>query len=178
VENEIKVSQKAYMSPIRTRIENPHLDGRVVQKAQDLLVAGDSIGVIDEHAYAHPTIRCTLKTVGQHATGLVAAKYIVLKVESPLRRIDHLHSEPETIDADIDDPKSRKTGVFVQSARKLLGEGGLFRMNERHRCGFGEIRAGRKACAAAEHGCGEQGCANTDRARARETSAANRRSFY
>jgi hypothetical protein len=150
----------------------------MVQKAQELLVAGDGIAVIDEHAYVHPTIRCTLKTVGQHAAGLVAAKYEVLKVESSLRRIDHLHSEPESVGADIDDPKSRKTGVFVLRARKLLAEAGLFRMSERHRRGFGKIRAGRKACATAEHGCGEQGCANADCALARGTSAANRRSYY
>jgi hypothetical protein len=149
----------------------------MVQKPQDLLVAGDSIAVIDEHAYAHATLRCTPETVGQHAAGLVAAKYKVLKVESSLRRIDHLHPHPETVDADTDDPKCRKTAVLVHRARKLLAEAGVFRMSERHRRGFGEIRAGRKACATVEHGCGQQGCAKADCARARSTSAADRRSF-
>jgi hypothetical protein len=127
------------------------------QKPQDLLIAGDRFPVIDEQAHAHPAICRTLKAVGQHAAGLVAAKNIILKIESSLSGIDQLHSELESVHADADDPKCRIVPVFALRARKLLAKARVLRVAEGHGRGLGKTRAGRKPCATAENCYGEQG---------------------
>jgi hypothetical protein len=51
-------------------------------------------------------------------------------------------------------------------------------VSERHGCGLGKIRAGRKPRATAENCCGEHDYAMTDCTRERNATAANRRSSY
>jgi hypothetical protein len=150
----------------------------MAQQPQDLLIAGDRFGVIDEHAYAHPALCRTPKAVGQHAAGFVTAKNIVLKIESSLSGIDQLHSELESVHAGADDAKCRIALVFALGAGKLLAKAGVFRVSERHGCGLGKIRTGRKPCATAEYYQGEQRRGMTADAPMRSTSLADRRSSY
>jgi len=149
VDEEVQPSYQPRVPAVRRRIENSHLDGRIHEQSQKLLVAGDPIPVIDQHTYAHPAVRGTLQAVGQHAARLVAAKYEVLKIERALGGIDHLHSELEAVDAGIDDAKCRIAAVLARRVRKLLTEAGALRMGERRGHGLGIIRTRWKPCATA-----------------------------
>ncbi len=178
VESEVQLAQQPRVPSIIKWIENSHLDGRMAQKPQDLLIAGDRVTVIDEHANAHSAIRRAPKALGQHAAGFVAAKNIVLKIESSLSGIDQLHSELESVHADADDAKGRIALVFVGGAGKLLAKAGVLRVGERHGCGLGIIRTGRKPCATIEYCQGEQCRGMTADAPMRSTSLAHRRYSY
>jgi hypothetical protein len=60
--------------------------------------------------------------VGEHAPGFVAAKDIILKVESSLRGIDQLGTGPKSICSDVENAKPRIARVLARRGRKLTAE--------------------------------------------------------
>ena len=89
----------AGMAAVRERVEYSNLDLRMGVQRNDLLIAGDFVRIVDQHAHAHVAVGRAQHRVGQQLAGLVRAKNEVLKIEGALGGIGHLHPGQEPVDA-------------------------------------------------------------------------------
>src|SRR5260370_29500558 len=95
------------MAAVRRWIEDSQLDGIRLKQPQNLLITGDRVAIVDEHADTHAAIGSPQQVLGQHAARLVTSKNIILKVEGSLRGVDHLRAGSEPVRPDADDAKCR-----------------------------------------------------------------------
>jgi hypothetical protein len=141
------------MSAIRERIEDPDLDGRMGVQRDDLLVSGERVAIVDQHANAHTAIGRTQQCVRQQSAGLVTPKNIVLKIQGSYAGIDHLRPRQEPVDANRKDAKSGVTIVLARRLCKLRTEAGFLRMRECRGRAPGKVLTRRERCAATDDRC-------------------------
>ena len=151
VNQEIEASQQHLVTSIVERIEHPNLDVGMVPEAQDLVIAGDRITIVDEQAHAHSPVGGALKLLGEQKTGLVAPENVVLQVERALRVARHEDARHEAVNACIDDVEPGHSVVTPGLLQELLPQSSLLGLlqGERRRfrcaCASGRRRAGSRA---------------------------------
>jgi hypothetical protein len=104
----------------------------MIHQPKYLLVSGNRVAVVDEHADTHAAVGGAQQMIGQRAAGLVASENVVLKIEGPLRGVDYLYSRPESVRADAEHAECGFAWMLMSGARELVAENSILWVTESH----------------------------------------------
>ena len=81
LKSELDHAQKQVVSAITKGIENADLDIRLRGKREQLLIAGDTLAVIDQDAHAHAARGRLAQRLGDQPARFIAMEDVVLQVD-------------------------------------------------------------------------------------------------